>query len=72
MREIDLDDVHGAVLDERPDVLERVRALAGRDWRLRRGSNARERRGVFGRHRFFNPLGIMRFQGDATLRQHPA
>ena len=69
MREIDLDDVGETAFDNRADVGNGVRALAGRDGNARGGAHARERLVVVRWNRLLDPLRIVRFQHRGNARE---
>ena len=66
MRQVDLHDVDEPLLDERTDVLHRVRALAGRDRQARRRADPRQRFRVLRRYRLLDPFGRVRLERAAT------
>src|SRR6266511_168355 len=62
VREIRLNDVGDAALDELSNIGDGVRAFAGRHRNARRTPHAIERIRVLGRHRLLEPLRIVRFE----------
>ena len=69
VREVHLDDVHVALLEERTDVLQGMRALAGGDGQARGRAHPRQRGRVLRRHRLLDPFRIVGLEEGRHLRR---